>query len=302
MKVLAIGEILWDVFPEHELLGGAALNFCANLNRLGDDAMLITAVGNDRRGKLAIEQVEALGLSTDFIQVIDDASTGAATVRTDLDGEPHFTILRPAAFDRIKITPDTLERARDFQPDWLYFGTLMQIRPEIESITRTLAGLPPPIRCFYDLNLRPGQWNLPLVKRLCRLTSVLKLNKDEAVTLARTEGVAEEPFSLQAFCRDWSHNSDLHAICITLGAAGCSVYHDDRLEDFPGYPAKVSDTVGAGDAFAAAFLHGYHRDWPIEKTARFANALGALVAGRPGANSDWTVEELETMTDVIRTS
>ena len=41
MQVLSIGEILWDIFPDRELLGGAALNFSANIQRLGDSAGLL---------------------------------------------------------------------------------------------------------------------------------------------------------------------------------------------------------------------------------------------------------------------
>jgi len=49
--------------------------------------------------------------------------------------------------------------------------------------------------------------------------------------------------------------------------------------------------VGAGDAFAAAFLHGNIEHWQIARQACFANALGALVASRAGATPAWTVEE-----------
>jgi fructokinase len=49
--------------------------------------------------------------------------------------------------------------------------------------------------------------------------------------------------------------------------------------------------VGAGDAFSAAFLHGHQIGWPIERTATFANALGAIVASRAGATPIWTTDE-----------
>jgi fructokinase len=55
------------------------------------------------------------------------------------------------------------------------------------------------------------------------------------------------------------------------------------------------DTVGAGDAFAAAFLHGYELQWPRARTAAFANALGALVASRAGATPAWTVDECQQL-------
>lgn len=298
MKILSIGEVLWDVFPERELLGGAALNFSANLNRLGDDAVLITAVGNDRRGKLAIEQMQALGVATNFVQVIPDASTGIATVETGNGGEPRFDIRRPAAYDRINISADMLTNLRAFEPGWLYFGTLLQIHSETEAITRTLAGLSPRIRCFYDLNLRPDQWTLPLVQRLCRLANILKLNREEASMLSCASGTERDSADIEQFCRRWSGDFDLDTICVTLGAEGCLVYQQGSVYRSKGFPVSIQDTVGSGDAFAAAFLHGYDRNWPIEKTARFANALGSIVAGRSGANPPWTVEELAAIAEI----
>jgi hypothetical protein len=65
--------------------------------------------------------------------------------------------------------------------------------------------------------------------------------------------------------------------CPPFGPAGCFVFESGIAQTIPGYPATVRDTVSAGDAFAAAFLHGYHQRWPIWQTARFANALGSIV-------------------------
>ena len=59
----------------------------------------------------------------------------------------------------------------------------------------------------------------------------------------------------------------------------------------PGYQVSVCDTVGARDAFSAAFLHGYRAGWPLLTTAKFANAVGRIVAGRPGATPEWQIEE-----------
>jgi fructokinase len=62
-----------------------------------------------------------------------------------------------------------------------------------------------------------------------------------------------------------------------------------------GYPVQVVDTVGAGDAFAAAFLHGLGNRWPTQETADFANRVGALVASRRGAIPDWTISEANAL-------
>src|SRR5438105_3971722 len=109
MQACGIGEILWDVFPDKERLGGAPLNFCANLQRLGDTATLLSAVGRDSRGVLALERMDELGLSTKRVRVEEELPTGVAVVGTTAGGEPSFLIPRPAAFDTLSIQPGILE-------------------------------------------------------------------------------------------------------------------------------------------------------------------------------------------------
>jgi fructokinase len=103
-------------------------------------------------------------------------------------------------------------------------------------------------------------------------------------------------FSLEEFCRIWASAYGIDVICITLGPAGCMIYDRGAIYRVGGYEVTVRDTVGSGDAFAAAFLHGYDHGWPIRQTAHFANALGALVASRAGATPDWTIAEVLAMT------
>jgi fructokinase len=291
MQVLSVGEVLWDVFADNELLGGAPLNFSANAARLGNSAALITAVGDDVRGRVAREAIRDLGVDTQFVQVANAGPTGVAVVTGGPEGEPRYEIPRPAAFDFVELPPEALEAARLLKPDWLYFGTLIQMEPHVEQITRTLCQALPDTRCFYDMNLRPGAWNLPLVQRLCEMASILKLNEAEAQALGELTGMGTRTSSLERFCERWAAQYEIESICVTLGPAGCFVFESGTAQTIPGYPATVCDTVGAGDAFAAAFLHGYHQRWPIWQTARFANALGSIVASRAGATPSWSLEE-----------
>lgn len=290
MRLLSVGEVLWDVFPDRELLGGAPLNFSANAVRLGNTAALVSAVGEDERGRLAREAIAALGVDLRFVQQVSAAATGVAMVGTK-DGEPVFEIPRPAAFDLVELAPEAFEAARRFRPDWLYFGTLIQMEPRVEALTRRLGEALPGVRALYDMNLRSGAWHLELVQRLCRMATILKLNEFEAETLGGLTGMGADAFSIERFCERWAAEYELDAICVTLGPAGCLVFQGGTSQTVPGYPAKVHDTVGAGDAFAAAFLHGYHQRWPILRTARFANAVGSIVASRPGATPVWSLEE-----------
>lgn len=290
LRIVSTGEILWDVFGDREFLGGAPLNFSATAHRLGNSILLLTAVGADQRGTAALQEIRSLGLDAELIQTVNDRATGTAIVSIDSSGNASYVIERPAAFDCFRADNSQLARLQDFHPDWIYYGTLAQIDENTENFLRQLICTCSAARRFYDMNLRTGHWNLPLVQRLSGLATTLKLNEAEAELLFKlTHGPGE--FSLEEFCRSWASSYGIETVCVTLGSRGCAVFAEDQLQTFEGVPVKVVDTVGAGDAFAAAFLHGFHLGWPMDRTASFANALGALVASRPGATPPWSIDE-----------
>lgn len=294
MQIISTGEILWDIFDKEELLGGAPLNFSASLHRLGHSVWLVTGVGMDERGEGTIRRMTELGLSTDFVQRIPDRYTGTATVTLDSDGHATFVIPRPAAFDSLCVDNDLLSRLEALHCDWLYFGTLAQTdESNFELLTEIFRRMPD-IRGFYDMNLREGHWNELLVQHLSTLATVVKLNDAEAEILSRLV-YPSDPFSLENFCRKWSSRYNLEVICVTLGSQGCAVFAAGALRVFPGYPVHVADTVGAGDAFAAGFLHALSLRWPLDRSAAFANALGALVASRAGATPNWAIDECQQL-------
>ena len=291
MKILSIGEVLWDVFDhDREFVGGAPLNVSAHVRRLGHTVALLSAVGKDHRGDETRTQIRALGLSTDLIQSVPEQVTGTAVVKTDANGNPIFTITRPAAFDFLNCDQETLRRLREFAPDWIYFGTLAQTESRNEQTVNRIVESFPNAKRFYDINLRDGHWSLDLVARLSHLATTVKMNQSEAEFLSR-RALGDHPFRLDEFCDYWSSTYDSEIMCVTLGSNGCAVYCDGRLSTFCGFSVEVVDTVGSGDAFAAALLHGIAMKWPVEQSAAFANALGALVASRAGATPHWTIPE-----------
>lgn len=292
MRVLAIGEMLWDIFPQQELLGGAALNVCANLERMGDTARLITAVGDDERGHRALMLMDTLGLDTQFVQTATEAATGTAVVSHDATGEPSFTVSRPAAYDHVSLCDAEWAAIASYAPHCIYFGTLFHTTAQNEDLTSAILRAAPGAHILYDMNLRPGQWDIALVRRLCTLCSVLKLNEHEVRILAAAQNM-QPGVPLERFARHISETFSIPTICVTLGPAGCFVYDRGTTVSVPGIPIQVKDTVGAGDAFASAFIHGYQSGLSISDTARLANSAGAIVASHHGATPPWTMEELQ---------
>jgi len=296
LQVLAVGEVLWDIFEGRELLGGAALNFCANIVRLGGDAVLVSAVGDDERGREVLRAMEKLGLSSQCVDVTKQANTGTAVVSKLSHGESGFVIPRPAAFDCVSVDLLSAVERWPEQIDWIYFGTLLPCTRAAEDLVVGLLQKYPNARALYDLNLRTGHWNFDLVQRLSQRANMMKLNLNEAQTLARLSGTPPEEFHLGTFCRRWSSTYSIDTLCITLGDEGCFIYNGGDSAYFRGFPIRVHDTVGAGDAFAAAFLYGYSEGWPMADVARLANAAGAVVASRAGATPLWSYEDC---TDLI---
>lgn len=295
MRLVSIGEILWDVIGPSEHLGGAPLNFAAHAAKLGYEVFLVSAVGDDERGRRALEGVRACGVSTEFVQIASGKATGTAEVELDPDGRPMFRIVRPAAYDFVRLTLPILQRIAELQPDWVYFGTLYHVSNQALASTLRLLDEVPSARTFYDVNLRDGNWNLSTVEQLASHASIIKLSDSEAECLDASLESDGLQASVEDFCQRWSGQYSCKAICITFGERGCGIYKDHSYTGVPGCKVEVADTIGAGDAFAAAFLYGIDQGWSVRRCGAFANTVAALVASRPGAIPEWSVQEAEAM-------
>jgi fructokinase len=293
MKIVSIGEVLWDVIGDKEHLGGAPFNFAAHARKLGHEVLFVSAVGYDERGDRVLELMARMGLPTRFVHRVEGQPTGIASVTLDATGQPSFRIERPAAYDFPELTATHLEELLSPAPDWIYFGTLLEMSPEAREVTGKLLAARCGARYFYDINLRPLCYEPQLVSDLMSQATVVKLNDEEVPSVDKMCGRSHS--NLEDFCRDYATLLGWESVCVTRGAEGCVLLAGDEVINAPGYAVTVVDTVGAGDAFAAAFLHGLGSGWPAGQVADFANRVGALVASRPGATPDWTTDEIKTL-------
>ena len=277
---LVIGEVLWDVFPDATRLGGAPLNFAVHLKRLGHAPRIVSAVGQDALGKTAKADIKALGLDTTFLQTSDRLPTGTASVRLGPGGSTSFVIERPAAYDAVTISDEMLTRIEEWSPSWCYYGTLFPSMPPGRQVLLRLIDALPDARRLYDVNLRAGFESRELVCELLHLANVVKVNERELTVVHDWLGL---PADFEGFCRAGAARFGWQATCVTLGARGCAMLVGDEYVEAPGVPVDVADTVGAGDAFAAAFVHGLVMRWSAATVAEFSNLAGAAVASVPGA-------------------
>jgi fructokinase len=288
-RVLGIGELLWDLFPDGPRLGGAPFNVVASMRRLSHPAAFVTAVGDDELGRSAVAAVDELGVDTTFISVAPDLPTGTVAVTPDPVEGHRFTIGSPAAYASIGDADTLVTRLLDLVPEALVYGTLAQRSPAVRELTHRVATEIRPVNRLYDVNLRDGSWTGDLVLDLLRDATVVKLNGDEAVVLAGLLGSAATG---RALATALAARYGIERLCITRGAAGATLLVGGDEYMVEGIEVDVADTVGAGDAFAAGLLHGLLTDMPPDETLRFANRLGALVASRAGALPVWSATEL----------
>ena len=101
--VLGIGELLWDMLPGGKRLGGAPANFTVMAGRLGSHAVILSRIGRDDLGREAVGVLDPLPADTAYLQIDTAHQTGRVTVSFD-DGQPEYTIHKPAAWDSLELS------------------------------------------------------------------------------------------------------------------------------------------------------------------------------------------------------
>jgi fructokinase len=286
--VLGIGELLWDLLPGGERLGGAPFNVVAHLRRFGWRCAYVSAVGRDALGRRAIEEAARLGIDTSPIEV-NERPTGVVRVRLDAAGVPDYEIVSPAAYEAIVPRQGRCVGV-GAHLDMITFGTLAQRFSGVRAATHLLASEAPDAIRLYDVNLRRDCWHFGLVEELLILANVVKVNQEEQKVLAGGLGLPTD--STEAFARATSSRFSLRAVCVTRGPTGATLLLDDDYVEAPAPRVRVVDTVGAGDAFAAALGKGLIEGWTAPQIVDVANRLGALVVSRSGAIPEWSLSEI----------
>jgi fructokinase len=274
--------MLWDLFPEGPRFGGAPANFACHAALHGARVAMLSAVGDDPRGREATAILRRFGLDPSLVQTIADAPTGAVGVSVDAAGKPTFEIHAGSAWDRIAWTPALETHLAGV--DAIYFGTLGQRDPVSRAtIRRALAVAQSRGRLrVLDVNLRRPFFDDALIRESIAEASVLKLSDDELDAVLAACGVPHGPdptASLRALLV--RHRLDL--VALTRGAAGALLVSPHEVVDQPGIAAVVRDTVGAGDSFTAALVVGLLRGEPLDTLARVACETAAAVCAHAGA-------------------
>ena len=270
--VVAIGAVLWDVFSDGERLGGAPANFAVHAAALGARAAMVSCVGDDARGKAALEILNERDVAIDAVQVHAHRSTGSVNV-TLVDGQPTYEIVEGVAWDAITWCSELAPIAQSAHA--LCFGTLDQRAAQSrQAITNFLDAASPDCLRVLDINFRQHYHTDEIVRESIARADVLKLNDEEVVLLRDYVGGEED---VDAFLTGILARFDLQCVILTLGEKGCRVVSGDGICRAIGKRQQVANTVGAGDAFTAAFVVHLLAGAPMQICAEQANTVGGFV-------------------------
>jgi fructokinase len=279
--VIAIGELLWDEFPDGARLGGAPANFAVHCASLGAQAHLVSRVGDDERGRQSRDDIGRLGVNIDSVQTDPSLPTGSVII--DMSGHVHtFTIVENVAWDAIKWRPECGKLAR--RADVIAFGSLAQRdKRSRDAIGRLLSFASPDCIKFFDINFRQHYHSSEVVRFSLQQCDILKLSDEEIPILRR---YFQSEYKDDIYMRRLGEEYGIKIIILTLGAKGCRVFTSQEEFSACEKPVEVVNTVGSGDAFSAAFVVSYLAGHDLETCAKRANEVGGYVATRGSATPE----------------
>jgi ribokinase len=233
--------------------GGAGANVAHNLALLGVDAKLFTTLGRDEDAEFFVGRTAA-----EVKTEITDEKTGKVHVFVDREGERTFFV-EPNAAGKPFVG---VERS-----EYLYLDPFPSERSfEVQlEVARNFEG-------FVILN--PGfpyvKLGFERLKDILLHTNMLIMSSDEFK-------------SLKVDVKDLLNFVDY--LIVTQGKLGSLCYTREGSFQAEAFPARVVDTTGAGDAFAAGFIYGFIQEMPIEVCLKIGNFCGAYNVERVGARN-----------------
>ena len=277
-RPLLFGEVLFDIFADKSVIGGAPFNVARHLRGFGLHPLFISRIGMDELGNQILSQLRRWDLDISAIQTDPDHETGRVQV-TELAGQPSYTIRENQAYDHIQ--PISCKDYQSTGSSLIYHGTLaLRGENNRSTFSKITSELQSPI--FVDLNLRPPWWQPKVVQTVLQNATWAKMSLDEIQEVAAFSAIATS--SLAATAKTVAERYQLQAIFVTDGENGSYCWQEGTMAFQPALKnSAFKDSVGAGDAFTAVCILGLLKGWPTVLSMARAAAFAAAICGERGA-------------------
>ena len=289
---MTLGDIVLDVLVSSEAFassrdargavriapGGSAANFAVRAAGLGARVVFFGRVGDDVAGRLLVAELQRGGVIA-RVHVTPGAGTGHVLVILGAEGvgSSHM-ISDPGA--SAGLAPDDLDAGELAAADLVHVSGYSWLREGPHEAARAAARRARGEGALVSLD--PGPAHLIAQYGRERLAADLADVRPDLLFPNLEEGIAmtgeHDPSAIVRALRRLAR-----VVALKLGADGCLLGWGDHVVPVTAAPARVVDTTGAGDAFAAGFAVAYVRDRdPIAAAAAGARCAAEII-GRVGA-------------------
>lgn len=276
-RVTAIGEILYDIYPDEKRLGGAPFNFIYHIWKFLGKANFISSVGEDENGKEILNRLKEINFPTSHITVDPAHPTGTVNVTLDKNKAPRFEMSGYNCFDYF-VLDEKSKNLIEEETDILYFGTFGQRNETARRTIQSTFGKK--LKYFCDLNLRHEFFSKEMITESLRTSNVVKINNSELEIIKTYFDLSSEN---NLAIMDIIDRFSLDLISVTMGSDGAIISDGRQMNSYKSKPATVVDTLGAGDAFSAILCLGYLYTMELSEINKVANEFALDVCVTSGA-------------------
>ena len=274
----------WEGPANIEMTAAGSVGYLAqDLARLGLDVGLVSCLPDDQLGAFQLDTLRRAGVHVDRVRLVPD-TTGTVVAYVLLFGSRK----RPLAYslgshDPWPLTFDAADRDYLLDTRLLHCGGYLHFDPVYHGATTDLfrearaRGLITSIDTQFPAKPLARPW-LTAVDDILPYVDFLFVDEREARCLADREDLTEAAAILR--------NAGAATVVVKQGSQGAQVFTGEGAIYQPAVQvAPLVDSIGAGDAFDAAFLLGLLEGWPLERTARFAAVTAGFSVGGVGGSA-----------------
>ena len=251
--------------------GGKGSNQGVAAKRAGADVVMVTKVGRDAFGSLALDNFRQEGFDTRYILTDEDVETGTALIMVDEKTGQNKILVVSGACSNITADDTKLIEPLLNEVDIL----LTQLETNMDATERVIK-IAEREKLEIVLNPAPVQ---PVSDEIYRKIACVTPNEVEASILT---GITVNNFKDASRAAGFFFDRGVKNVVITLGEQGVYVSDGKKEEFIPSYKVEAVETTGAGDAFNGGFVTALAENKNVFEAALFGNAVGALSVTRPG--------------------
>ena len=248
--------------------GGVAVNVAAGMARLGNRTGFVGTIGDDDLGETFRQNLTHQAIDISHLHILPDEATSLACIFEQEDGQSVFYVCPGTRYIPSECLPEPyIASAR-----MLFMVGHMLTQDEVTG-NALLQAIEIAREYGVIVALDPGKYWLnqeltSYVRQAIKMADILLPNDNEAELLTGKKHAEDAARMLL--------DEGVDIVAVKMAGQGSVICSREEQFTVPAFKTRVHSSLGAGDAFNSGFLHGYLKQWPLEKAGLFASATAGL--------------------------